>query len=38
MYLRKCETRRPSAGEKYVTGVLACDEVEETDGTLNDIC
>jgi hypothetical protein len=38
MYLRKCETRRPSAAEKYVTGVLDCDDAEEVDGMLNDIC
>lgn len=38
MYLRKCETRRPSAGEKYVRGELDCDEVVETDGTLNVMC
>jgi len=38
IYLRKCETRRPSAAEKYVTGVLDCDEVEDAGGTLNDMC
>jgi len=38
MYLRKWETKRASAGEWYVTGELDCDEVDETDGTLNDMC
>lgn len=38
MYLRKCDTSRPSAAEKYVIGVLACDDVEEVGGMFNDMC